>query len=339
VTVKQVLRALERNARAVEREAERARREAERVAVSQYKTAMLAQQQANAAATVSSYDNYLRALVGYHRHGVAFIDWFALLNSTPPAPPVPEPHMERAALAALHAYQPTFLERTLGRDRTRKAELEQGVINARLSDQRMFVDAQQQYATFYQDWVSQRDTAHRIIGRDVTLYPEIVESCGILNTFEGLGSRIAVSVVEPDLIALTVMGKFCQVVPAEEVKLTSTGKLTSKAMAAGKYWALVQDHICSCAIRIACDTFNVLPINRVIVNLGEGAINTVTGYPEIATIVAVHFTRSAMLRINLHGIDPSDSMANFNVRMSFHKNKGFTPVEPISPDEHWVTSG
>jgi hypothetical protein len=31
-------------------------------------------------------------------------------------------------------------------------------------------------------------------------------------------------------------------------------------------------------------------------------------------------------------------MANFNVRMAFHKTKGFSPVKRISPDEQWVTT-
>jgi hypothetical protein len=38
-------------------------------------------------------------------------------------------------------------------------------------------------------------------------------------------------------------------------------------MAAGKYWALYQDHVASCAIRIAREAYAVTSIERAIVNV------------------------------------------------------------------------
>jgi hypothetical protein len=334
-TIGQVIRALEKNARAAQRDAERARREAERAAVAQYKSAA----KLHATASVQHYERYVQTLVSYH-HGVAeFIDWDAVLKATSPAPPVPQGHMERAASEALQNYKPTFLDRLLKRDRTHRAELEQGISNARLEDQRIFADAQREHEAHLNGWLEQRSLAQRIVARDIGLYPDVLESCSILTSFQPLGARINITAVEPDLVGLMVMAPFSEIVPKEAHKLTSTGKVSTKNMPAGQYWALLQDHICSCALRLACDIFNVLPVNRVIINLGEGKVNTATGHYQATTMVAAHITRSAMMRINLRGIDPSDSMANFNVRMAFHKTKGFSAVEPITPDEQWVTNG
>jgi hypothetical protein len=334
-TVGQVIRAIEKNARAAQRETERERRDAERAAVAHYKSAT----KFHAAAGVHDYERYVYTLVRYHHGCAGFIDWHGLLNVPSPAPPVPQGYMERAALEALQDYKPTLLDRLLNRDRAHRAALEQGISNARLSDQRILEEAQRHHEAHVHDWLEQRNLAQRIIARDISVYPAVLESCAILTTFQPLGAQINITAVEADLVGLMVMAPFSDIVPKEVQKLTSTGKASTKNMPAGQYWALVQDHICSCAIRLACDIFNILPVDRAIINLGEGKINSATGHYQGTTIVAAHMTRSAMTRINLRGIDPSDSMTNFNVRMAFHKTKGFSAVEPIAPDEQWATNG
>jgi hypothetical protein len=66
--------------------------------------------------------------------------------------------------------------------------------------------------------------------------------------------------------------------------------------------------------------------------------NSSTGHPELLTFLAVHFTRRAVANINLANIDPSDSMKNFQHRMKFKKTTGFENVEPVTTEEHWVTT-
>ena len=109
-------------------------------------------------------------------------------------------------------------------------------------------------------------------------------------------------------------------------------------MAAGKYWALYQDHVCSCALRIARETLAVLPVSRVLVNVRATRLDSSTGHPGVVTLLGVNIVREILGRLNLATIDPSDSMKNFPHRMKFKKTAGFEPVEPVTTDEQWVTT-
>lgn len=67
-------------------------------------------------------------------------------------------------------------------------------------------------------------------------------------------------------------------------------------------------------------------------------INSSTGHKEVPTILAVHFTRDALTRLNFAAIDPSDALKNFPHRMKFKKTTGFDPVDDMTADEQWITT-
>jgi hypothetical protein len=125
-------------------------------------------------------------------------------------------------------------------------------------------------------------------------------------------------------------------VPGEEVRLTATGKISTKEIPATRYWLLHQDHFCSCAIRVARETLAVLPASRVVVHIELRRLDSSTGHRELETIISVNFDRAALARLNFDSIDPSDALSKFKTRMSFKKASGFESVEPISLDEQWV---
>ena len=143
---------------------------------------------------------------------------------------------------------------------------------------------------------------------------------------------------KPDAILLTAEITDDEIVPTEVVKQLASGKLSTKAMPSGQYWELYQDHICSCALRLGCEVFAALPVERAIINIGKSELSSATGHPELVTFLAVHFTRQQLARINLNAIDPSNSMTNFSHRMTFKKTKGFQPVDAITFEDQFVTT-
>lgn len=246
--------------------------------------------------------------------------------------------MERAAAEALQKYAPNFLDRLLGRDRTRKEELERGVGIARLSDDRIFSDAQQEYRTLYQDWLEWHSLSQRAANKDTASYPAILELFGIFTTFIELGIKVRITGIDADMMILSATGPLGAIVPETELTLTPAGKISPKVLGKTKYWSLFKDHICSCALRITGDVFNVLPIDRLILNLGETRISPATGHPEPITLLGIDVSRAALNRINLVAVSPSDAMINFNVKWKFHKANGFAPVTPVTPQDNWLSS-
>ena len=77
------------------------------------------------------------------------------------------------------------------------------------------------------------------------------------------------------------------IVPDYSLSLTKTGKLSKKALTKTAYYQIVQDYVCSCAIRIARDLFALLPLNTVVVHAVEDRLNTATGHTEEVTVLSV----------------------------------------------------
>ena len=86
-----------------------------------------------------------------------------------------------------------------------------------------------------------------------------------------------------------------------------------------QYYDLLQDFVCSAAIRIARDMFALLPVGEVVVHavLGED------------TILSACFDRPTMDKIKFGYVDPSDVMGRFEHHMDFMAGRGFQPVERI----------
>ena len=102
-------------------------------------------------------------------------------------------------------------------------------------------------------------------------------------------------------------------------------------MPKGAFYELYQDYICSCVIRVARESFAVLPVQKALVHAMESVLNTKTGYVEEQPILSVAMPRETLDRLNLETIDPSDSMRNFVHNMDFKKTSGFRVVQKIDP--------
>jgi hypothetical protein len=291
-----------------------------------------------AAHEVKQFENYLDLLVSLHKECGDDWDWPALAKADAPPPPRRRDRHESAAAAKLQAYKPGFFEKLFGGDKKRLAVLANAVERARDADQASHSEALREYQAAHSLWNTRRTLAPRVVSGETSAYSEALEHAAAFEELAAFRTRIAVAAAESDVVALLCELGSDELIPPEEVKLTAAGKLSSKAMAAGRYWALYQDHVCSCALRIAAETFAVLPVSRVIVNIGTVQTNTSTGHRELATFLAVHFVRGTLAKLNLDKIDPSDSMKNFPHRMKFKKTSGFEAVAPITPDEQWVTT-
>lgn len=86
-----------------------------------------------------------------------------------------------------------------------------------------------------------------------------------------------------------------------------------------EYYAILQDFVCSTAIRAARDIFALLPVERVIVH----------AQLHDETILSASFDWATMSRIRFGFVDPSDTMARFRVNMAFEPTRGFAPVERL----------
>lgn len=292
----------------------------------------------NAANEVAVYENYLDVLVSVHKDCGEQWNWRSV--SIAPAPPVPAPTNtgETATRQRLDDYKPGFFARLFGGAKKRRAELEDDVQRAIAEDRAEHQRALAAHQKATELWDFRRQLAGAVLQRNVAAYRKALEHIDPFSELGEFKTRVEVVTLEPDVLALNCHLEDEDLVPKEELKLTAGGKASEKQMAAGKYWALHQDYVCSCALRAARESLAALPVSRVIVNVQGIRMDTSTGHLGVVTLLAINFTRPELQRINMETIDPSDSLKNFHHRMKFKKSSGFEPVEPITADEQWVTT-
>lgn len=285
------------------------------------------------------FERYVELLVSLHKECSDPWDWAGLTVADPPAAPIRSDLQERAARTLRDSYAPGLIDRMFGAARQRRAELEQVVERASRVDETLYQHAIESYQRDHSAWVNCRTVGTRIVAGDVRAYGEALNLAGAFDELASFQTRVEIVGVRADALALTCRINDDELIPTEEVSVTAKGKLSSKEMAKGRYWALYQDHVCSAAIRVGREALAVLPIERVVVNIGPVRTNPATGHPEQVAYLAVQFTHEALGRLNLDRIDPSDSMTNFPHSMRFKKTNGFEPVAVMTLDDNWVTSG
>jgi hypothetical protein len=343
---KQFVRAVQADARRHQREVKRQNAREERESMRRHRELHRLQREldkqsekARAANDVARFDNYLELLVSLHCDDDMFEwDWADFASALPPNPPMRRNDYESAATGAQILYVPNLIDRLFGAAKRRQAELQAGVEKARREDDAQYARAMQEHHERERGWAARRALASRILSSDSTAYLAGLEHASAFAELASFQTRVTVAEVEREALAVTCEITDDEIVPTEEVKLTASGKLTKKSMATSKYWALYQDHLCSAALRVARETFDLLPIVRTVVNIGPVRVNTATGHRESVVFLAAHFSRSGVDALNLAKIDPSDSMKNFPHRMKFKKTTGFDPVEPMLLSEQWITT-
>lgn len=274
------------------------------------------------AVLVEEYRRLIERLTGVHKQSDDVIDWRRIHEEGEPFSPQGIGPREAKAVAAYENYRPGFLAKLikpLGERKRRR--LEQAVEAARRQDERE-----------YEEWKRRHQLSGRILQGDTDAYLEVIEEMKPLDDLLEFGAEFAFGTDRPSAMEIEFRVKSAELIPDYSLSLTKTGKLSKKELTKTAYYALVQDYVCSTAIRIARDLFALLPVRHVVVHAVDRMRNPETGYDEEATILSVLFSRDGLNGLNLERIDPSEAMNQFPHRMRFSRTGGFQPVDRIVPD-------
>lgn len=184
----------------------------------------------------------------------------------------------------------------------------------------------------YKEFESLKQFSERVVAGDVDAYLEIIGEIKPYDDLLDYGSSFEVGTDRKDVLEVEFHVKSEEVVPDIELSLKANGTLSEKEMSKTNYYALMQDYICSTMIRVARDSFALLPIEKVYVHAVDDMLNTATGYNTEVTLVSAEFGREQLQALNMEMIDPSDALSNFKNNMKFAKTTGFKAVERILPE-------
>ena len=173
--------------------------------------------------------------------------------------------------------------------------------------------------------------AQRVMDGDIDAYFEVIEQVGPFDDLVEYGSDFEIGTDIPNILEVEFRVKSAEVVPENVLTVTASGKLSDKPLSKGAYYDLVQDYVASTILRVARDSFALLPIDTVLIHATDRILNTATGIEEDMTLVSCKISRYTVEKINFEFVDPSDALTNFECNMKFKKTAGFEPVDRLLP--------
>ena len=183
-------------------------------------------------------------------------------------------------------------------------------------------------------WQWFHDVALGVRAGNVDACEAVLQHLGPFQRLRELGGSIRVSVQQDWCVEAWLLANSAEVVPCDQPVLTAKGNLSRRKMPAARRVELFLDHVCSAALRIARETFALLPIPVVFVHVAEVRTDPATGHPAFVPVLSVAFDRESFAALNLDGIDPSSAVASFDHVMAWKKSTGFAEIVPLDPNQH-----
>lgn len=173
--------------------------------------------------------------------------------------------------------------------------------------------------------------AESVLAGNIDSYFKVIAEAGPFDDLLEFGSGFEVGTDDPSILEIEFKVMSSEVIPQNKLSLKANGDLVEKPFTKSEYYELVQDYVASTILRVARDSFALLPIQKVLIHAVDSQLNTATGNEDEITIVSVMIKRDALMTINFERIDPSDCLAGFEINEKFKKTAGFAPVDRLLP--------
>ena len=173
--------------------------------------------------------------------------------------------------------------------------------------------------------------AQSVLAGDIDAYFKVIEQVGPFDDLLEYGSGFEVGTDDPKMMEIEFQVKSDDIIPTQYPDTKASGEIVMKDFSKSAYYELVQDYVSSTMLRVARDTFALLPVQQVIIHAVDKVLNPATGNDEEVTVASVKIKRDAMATLNFERIDPSDCLESFESNVKFKKTAGYSPVDRVLP--------
>lgn len=173
--------------------------------------------------------------------------------------------------------------------------------------------------------------AQSVLAGDIDAYFRVIEQVGPFDDLLEYGSGFEVGTDDPKIMEIEFQVKSGDIIPTQYPDMKASGEIVMKDFSKSAYFELVQDYVSSTMLRVARDTFALLPVQTVIIHAVDKTLNPATGNDEEVTIASAKIKRDAMATLNFERIDPSDCLESFESNVKFKKTTGYSPVDRVLP--------
>jgi hypothetical protein len=307
-------RSTEAAGRRQEREEVKRLRELERRGKEQAKLTALDQ----ARLEVETHESRIRVLLSLHKEPLEAWSWLELVAALDACPPSRSSALELAEQLSACAELRT---------------IDAAALDHRRADDRLALErAVAEYAASQDLRKSHREIATRVIRGDLNAWSAAIAQLRPFEELEELGVVVTAEFHSRESVHCRITVSGPEIIPQDAKTLTSTGKLSVKPMAKGRFHEIYQDYVCGCVLRTASEMFGFLPVEAVLVTASVGFVEPATGLLGIRPVLSVGFNRAAFSQLALDMVDPSDAIDGFVHRgdaKASRKTGAFVTVEPL----------
>lgn len=171
--------------------------------------------------------------------------------------------------------------------------------------------------------------AQSVLAGDIDAYFKVIAEVGPFDDLLEYGSGFEVGTDDPKMLEIEFQVKSDSIIPTQYPDMKANGEIIMKDFSKTAYYELVQDYVSSTMLRVARDTFALLPVQTVIIHAVDKVLNPATGNDEEVTVCSAKIKRDALATLNFERIDPSDCLESFESNVKFRKTAGYAPVDRV----------
>ncbi len=224
-------------------------------------------------AAIIAYNEYIHLLLSVHEGCSEVLDWDSFTSEQEPIIPVFWPLWENEAQFDLMKYEPSFLDVITGQDRRKIRSLREKLVEARAQDIEVHLFNQKTYFKNKDDWERIQVIKKGIKKSDPAAYKAAIDFFDPYAKVTHLGSSLIYD-IHNDHIKMDVYIDGVAIVPEYTLTQTVSGNLIINPLTLERFNEIYHDYICSCALFLARETFALLPVRYVYVNVMQNLLNT-----------------------------------------------------------------
>lgn len=305
--------------RSIEAASRRAAREEQR----RQNLELKAQVAADAADAIQEWQSYIDSVQSFHLERLKdIIDWDSVRGRGEPKLPVLSSTFAKKPQSELDSFVPRWTDFLVGGSSRKRRSLVKKLEDAKQQDQALH----QERLTEYEEALSNWELSGSILGGEPAAYVTALEQHlknelplkSLKCEFGEFGNKLFLEVLSDEIV------------PSYRLKQLRSGKLSETKMPKGDFNEIYSNYVAAIAIRLACDTFSILPVHSIQIDCSLEMLNPSSGHMEPTDILSVFFVRETLDKLNIDAIVPFDALKNFKHQKKYSRTKGFAPVEPLS---------
>ncbi|CAH6837793.1 conserved hypothetical protein [Vibrio chagasii] len=283
----------------------------------------------DAVSEVTLFNQHLHLIQSVHTIPTPKVNWESMAMEPAPVMPTVRFDHKVKAMEALDDYKPNWLDMLLG-NKSKLHTLTKNVERAAEQDIEDYKSEFVHWVQNYSYWAKQNQLSKGVLNND--------SGAKLTALSEAQQNPINASVVDTKLInhnfntyknghllEINIQVNKDNVIPKER-KVLCQGEVKLKNLSVPESNILYREYVCSCVLKCAQDSFNVLPETSVVINVEQASAEH-----SNETILSCHIEKGLLEFLLIEDDKPSEILEFFVHLEDFnpHRGNGFSAIQTI----------